>query len=226
MSSALVFGVWHDIKTCDLQEAIRGWRDEGGRWSLEGTCVWEPSVIHTLLITIHLCSIQSLRHFTERGALLGVLWVFVSENYKKPPVDQQLYISFVSIWLIMGSSFIHLLICFSDPECPAWRNKSKESQLFSPGSNQNKTMLTWFQLSLSNLFCLTEASAYLESCSLVMFRYTCGSKWITSWRGLLLSTKEPIRAPPVLNPFVKDLRVTTEWSQSSQLHANYIIHTS
>lgn len=55
----------------------------GGRWSLEQACVWEPSVIHTLLIPIQLCSIKSLRHFTKRGALFGVLWVFVSESLKK-----------------------------------------------------------------------------------------------------------------------------------------------
>ena len=56
----------------------QGGKQGGGRWSLERTCIWEPSVIHTLLIAMQLRSIQSLGHSTKRrGALCGV---FVSES--------------------------------------------------------------------------------------------------------------------------------------------------
>lgn len=123
-NSALAFGVWHDIKTCDLREVVRGRRDEAnkrGGWSLEQTCVWELSVIHTLLIPIQLCAIQSPGHFTERGALLGVVWVFVSESFKRPHVNQQLYFIF---WLISGSSFIHSLTLFFVRLKTAYRKKT------------------------------------------------------------------------------------------------------
>lgn len=112
---------WYkDMLTSRREMSHRG----GGRWSLEQACVWEPSVIHTLLIPIQLCSIKSLRHFTKRGALFGVLWVFVSESLKKkkrPPV-KQMYASFVSTWLIKGSSFIHFL-CFTDSKHPGGRSQ-------------------------------------------------------------------------------------------------------
>lgn len=54
-------------------------RGGGGGWSLEQTCVWEPSVIHTLLIPKQLRAIKSLRRFSKRGLCLEsseCLWEF------------------------------------------------------------------------------------------------------------------------------------------------------
>lgn len=82
MDSIQVCSVWHDIKTAGRSSEGRERRQTGGgRWRLERTCVWELSVIHTLLTTTQLCSTQSLGHFTERRGLWA-LWVFARE-FKK-----------------------------------------------------------------------------------------------------------------------------------------------
>lgn len=122
MDSIQVCSVWHDIKTAGRSSEGRERRQTGGgRWRLERTCVWELSVIHTLLTTTQLCSTQSLGHFTERTGLCAEPSECLWESLKRPPVNQQLHVSLVSLWLIEGST-VH-----SQKE----RNKSKRNQLLS-----------------------------------------------------------------------------------------------
>lgn len=104
------FSVWHDIKARwppgGHRRAAGGGKQEGRRVKSGAKCVWETGVIHTLLIPTQLRSAQSLGHLAERGALCGTLssvceWKFQKKKKKeRPPVNQQPYISFASVWLI------------------------------------------------------------------------------------------------------------------------------
>lgn len=128
------YGVFDMIwRHADLREVNGGLGMEvnsRGRWSLRRTCVWEPSMIHTLLITMQLSSIRSLRRFTVRGALMGALWVFVSEFKKKTtscdPTDQCFCGSF---WLTKSSPPHSLTLFF------IW-NKSRTSWVRKHESNR------------------------------------------------------------------------------------------
>lgn len=126
---------WYkDMLTSRREMSHRG----GGRWSLEQACVWEPSVIHTLLIPIQLCSIKSLRHFTKRGALFGVLWVFVSESLKKKKTPRETNVRFICFHLTDQGFIIYSFSLFYWLKTP-WRKKS-EILSVSPGI-EHKTML-------------------------------------------------------------------------------------
>lgn len=116
------FSVWHDIKARwppgGHQRAARGGKQEGRGVKSGAKCVWETGVIHTLLIPTQLRSAQSPGHLAERGALCGTLssvceWKFPKKKEeKRPPVNQQPYISFASIWLIRASVVHSVVLLF------------------------------------------------------------------------------------------------------------------
>lgn len=215
IDNARVYSVWRDIYkdklTSGRSSEGEGESKSGANVRLRTKCDSHATHPHTALFYTE----PQALHW-EGGALCWALWVFVSESLKRPPVNQQLYVSFVSLWLI--KRFIHLRFG-SSAEFPKRKNQIKEKS-----ASQHKT-------SLPDLGSLSDTGAQLRSQGAIrkLFTLCCFaahvavSGQVASWRGVLLSTQEPIREGCV-DVLVKGLKVTTGWSPSSQLHANCIIH--
>jgi len=158
LSSVCHLTWYEDMLTSRRSSEGRGMRQAGGGGEVwRKTCVWEPSVIHTLLISIPLCSIQSLRHFTERGLCLQsseCLWVRVFSLKKK---DFTFYLS-----------RFNLLTYFSKSNHPALRKTSKRERL-SRWIQHDKIKPPTFSFQSGTCLCFT-AVAFAESSSLLTFR--------------------------------------------------------
>lgn len=146
----------------------------------------------------------------------GFVWSVCERELKRSPVNQQPCVWFASLWLIKGSLFHSFTLLFLSNTLQKWEISWSVHE-----STTARIIVSAFPLTREPSFSANETVAHF-----VTFHCASGCKWMSKQveEGCYYPPKELIRAQS-LSVFVKGLKVTTEWSRSSQLYANCIIHT-